>query len=93
VPQLAMDEQGNTMAVWEKTAPGPNPYVSYHDVYAYHYSAKYGWDSNQAIEDYAGDSTYPKIAVDEKGDAIAIWEQSDNNGSGPALWSNQFTSP
>ena len=91
-PQLAMDEHGNAIALWEKTTAGPNPYVNFHDVYAYHYSPAYGWDSSQVIEEYDGDSTYPRVAMSENGDALAVWEQSDNLG-GPTLWSNQFTSP
>ncbi|MGD8938111.1 MAG: hypothetical protein PVJ72_01960 [Gammaproteobacteria bacterium] len=93
VPQLAMDEHDNAIAVWEKTSQGPNSYVSYHDVYAYHYSPAYGWDSNQVIENYDADSIYPKVAMNENGDALAIWEQTDNNLVGPTLWSNQFISP
>ena len=92
-PQLAMDEHGSAIAVWEKTSQGPNPYVSFHDIYAYHYSPDYGWDSNQVIENYDADSVYPKVAMSENGDALAIWEQTDNNNAGPTLWSNQFTSP
>jgi hypothetical protein len=92
-PQLAMDEHDNAIALWEKTSAGPNPYVSYHDVYAYHYSPQYGWDSNQVIEDYDADSVYPKVAMSENGDALAIWQQTDNNLVGPTLWSNQLTSP
>jgi hypothetical protein len=88
-----MDEHDNAIALWEKTSAGPNPYVSYHDVYAYHYSPRYGWDSNQVIEDYDADSVYPKVAMSENGDALAIWQQTDNNLVGPTLWSNQLTSP
>jgi hypothetical protein len=93
VPQLVMDEHDNAVAVWEKTSQGPNPYVNYHDVYAYHYSPADGWDSNQVIESYDADSVYPKVAMSENGDAVAIWEQTDNNQQGPTLWSSQYTSP
>lgn len=90
VPQLAMDEHDNAIAVWEKTSPGPNPYVTFHDVYAYHYSPADGWDSNQALDNYDADSVYPKVGMSESGDAVAIWEQTDNNEQGPTVWSSQY---
>lgn len=92
-PQLAMDERGNAIAVWETLAPGPNPYSYYHDVYAYHYSPSYGWGNKQILENYTGDSTNPKIAISEDGDALAIWQQTDNISNPTTVWSSRFTSP
>ncbi|MGD8567946.1 MAG: hypothetical protein PVJ39_07650 [Gammaproteobacteria bacterium] len=91
VPQLALDENGNAIAVWEKTTTGPNPYVDFHDIYAFYYSPDKGWYNSQSIETFDGDSTYPQLSMTESGDTLAIWEQSSNIG-GATLWSNYYRS-
>jgi hypothetical protein len=92
-PQLAMGEQGDAFAVWEKPAPGVNQYADFHDIYAYHYSPVNGWDSNQAIENYSGDSTDPVVAVNEHKAALALWLQTDNDSGDTSIWANRFASP
>jgi len=93
-PQLAMDAYGRAIAVWEKPAANSDPYTDYHNVYAYHYSPTEGWDSDQAIENYSGDSTDPQVAISAQGDALAVWQQTDIIDGSTSVWSNlRYASP
>jgi hypothetical protein len=88
MPQLAMDAYGRAIAVWEKPAPNPDPYSDNHDIYAYHYSPTKGWDDDEAIENYSGDSSDPKVAISAQGDALAVWQQTDAIDGSSTAWSN-----
>jgi len=48
------------------------------------------WKTAQLIEtDNAGDASYPQVAVDSSGNAVAVWYQSD--GTRTNIWSNRYT--
>jgi methylaspartate ammonia-lyase len=50
-----------------------------------------GWGTAEAI-DYsgagAGDSSYPQVAIDGSGNAVAVWRQSD--GTRNVIYTNRF---
>ena len=71
-PYIAMDTGGNALVVWHQ---GDSPH---NDICANRYTAGSGWGTAALIETgEAGDADYPRIAMDNNGNAMAVWKQSD----------------
>ena len=52
-------------------------------------TAATGWGTAQLIEtDNAGSASWPTLAVDSSGSALAVWEQSD--GTRQNIWANRL---
>jgi hypothetical protein len=82
-PRIAADPQGNAVVVWEQWAD------THADVWSNHFTPVAGWSTAQLIEnDDAGDAKDPDVAMDDQGNATAVWSQSD--GVRDNIWSNQF---
>jgi hypothetical protein len=82
-PQVAVDDSGNAIAVWQQSDGTRN------NIRANRYVAGAGWGSAALIEtSNAGDASYPQIAVDASGNAIAVWDQSD--GTRTNIWTNRY---
>ncbi len=74
-PQVAVDAQGNAVAVWEQ----------FFDIWANRFVAGVGWGTAELIEtDDAGLAFDPQVALDPQGNAVAVWRQSGN------IWANRF---
>jgi hypothetical protein len=70
-PSIALEPSGIAVAVWSHTAARS-------DIWANRYAPGSGWGKAVRIEnDDAGDATAPSIAVDSRGNAQAVWQQSD----------------
>ena len=83
-PQIAIDANGNALAVWSRYDG-----VS-ENIWANRYTAGVGWGAASLIEtDNAGPATAPKVAFDAAGNALAVWQQSD--GLRRNIWSNRYT--
>ncbi len=81
--QIAMDINGNALAVWYQS-DGTN-----NNIWSNRYTLGSGWDIATLIENKsAGDAKYPKIAIDANGNALAVWHQS--NGTNTNIMSNRF---
>lgn len=90
-PQVTFDSDGDAIAVWEQ---GDG---EYDNIYANRYTADAGWNATaDRIENNdsegAGDAGDPQIAIDSDGNAIAVWEQIDNDGSGNVSRSSIYAS-
>ena len=73
VPKIAMDPQGNAIAVW---AQGNSTGVL--SIWANRYDVKSGsWGTPALIEQNSGVATLPQIGVDNNGNAVAVWVQND----------------
>jgi len=82
-PQIAMDDSGNAIAVWYQSSG------TYTNIYANRFDARSGsWQGAALIEGGTGDARYPQIAVDDSGNAIALWYQND--GSHDSIYANRF---
>ena len=83
-PQLAVDDSGNAIAVWAQDNGGTNL------IYANLFSATGGtWSGETAIG--SGANGYiPQIAVDNDGNAIAIWLE-DASPSPYSVWINRYS--
>ncbi|MBI2975162.1 MAG: Ig-like domain-containing protein, partial [Deltaproteobacteria bacterium] len=66
--QVAMDSNGNTIAVW----------IQDNNLWANIYSASTSsWGTAGLLETGSGAASVPQIAFDNDGNAIAVWQQSD----------------
>jgi hypothetical protein len=75
-PRVALDAQGNAMAVWEQQVGG------HYKVWANCYIAGQGWGAALPIEPASsGDANAPQVALTAQGQAIAVWQQSDGKHS------------
>jgi hypothetical protein len=83
-PQVAVDARGNAVAVWEQS-DGMR-----YAIWSNRYTPSAGWGVAERIEaEQADDATNPQVAVDARGNAVAVWEQSD--GTRFDVWSNRYT--
>jgi FG-GAP-like repeat len=85
-PDLAMDSSGNVMAVWSDVTS------STYNIWSCRYVVGSGWQPAVMIEtDDAGHATSPRVAVDDAGDAIAVWQQMDGPfPSTPHVFANRY---
>ena len=71
-PRVALDSNGNGLAVWTQNGGGRN------DIWSNRYTAGSGWGTAQLIEtDNTGTALSPRVKIDSNGNAIAAWYQSD----------------
>lgn len=83
-PQIALDASGNALAVWEQNDG------SRYNIRANRYTAENGWGGAEIIEtDNDGGAFNPQIAIDDAGNALAVWEQSD--GTRDNIRANRYT--
>jgi hypothetical protein len=83
-PALAADSSGNAFAVWEDYRHGyVNP-----DIYFAFQAAGGTWGTNVKVNDDAGAASqrYPSIAVDDSGNAYAIWQDLRNGNSNADIY-------
>lgn len=84
-PQVAIDPQGNAIAVWQQSDG------TRRNIWANRFVPGVGWGTAVLIEaDDAGSARWPQIAVDPQGNAIAVWQQWD--GTRTNIWANRFVS-
>jgi len=90
-PQVAMDDSGNTIIVWDQAnlEPQPHPYfpgptsASVYQIFKREYRGGV-WDTPTLglLENFSPDGLHainPKVAMDNLGNAIITWQQSDIN--------------
>ncbi len=71
-PYVAMDAQGNGIAVWYQHDG------TRYNAWANVYDAATGWGAATLLEtDNAGHAFLPRVAMDDAGNGIAVWFQSD----------------
>ncbi|VAX01487.1 hypothetical protein MNBD_GAMMA20-2441 [hydrothermal vent metagenome] len=85
LPQLSMDAQGNTTAVWYQHNGTRN------NIWANRYVPGRGWGTAELIESNdAGGAKHPKISVEDSGAVIAVWEQVHDKTARSSIWANQY---
>lgn len=72
-PQIALDPNGNGLAVWQQS-DGTRT-----NIWAKHFTAgTTSWGTTDLIEsDNTGDAVTPQVALDPNGNGIAVWRQFD----------------
>lgn len=75
--QVALSSNGTAIAIWRESNPGDR----YFSMKASRYLPTSGWGTPESIETSFTDvsSTQPRIAIDDQGNAIAMWQQGTHN--------------
>lgn len=84
-PRIAIDRSGHALAVWSQyDGVGQNIWLN-------RYSLDSGWGTAQKIQndDTGMASGNPEVAIDSSGNALIVWEQSDDVFS--SIWSIRYT--
>jgi hypothetical protein len=81
-PQVAVDANGNAMAVWYQYAGG------YYSIYANRYVIGTGWGAAALTEAANGYAADPQVVMDRNGNAIAVWRQHD--GTANSIYYNRY---
>lgn len=85
-PQVAMDQRGNAIAVWDER-DGKR-----FKVFASRYVAGGVWGKPTRVDrrstSDAGDAFDPKVAMDAQGNAVVVWQQVIGVRRG--IWSNRY---
>lgn len=68
VPSIAIDPQGNAIAVWMHELPGGGP-----EIWTSRAAAGGGWDAPRRLDE----GVAPQVVVDAQGNAIAAWLGAD----------------
>ena len=93
VPEVAMDKNGNAIAVWiEGESSG------YFSLWTNRYVPGSGWGTIELVEyndgDVGGTGMWPQVAIDNTdGSAITVWAQDTKQGtpeSRSEIWANRF---
>ncbi len=98
-PQVAVDELGNAIVIWEQEDAN-NTYNVMYNRYSISGTAP-GWDqpdrsvnppvlSNSPISDALGSASKLSLAMGADGNAIAIWTQSATNSNANVIWKSEF---
>lgn len=66
-PRVSMNRGGTAWAVWTQSADAS------HEVWANRYTRATGWESPVRIDGNVVLASFPAIAVDPNGDAVAVW--------------------
>lgn len=85
-PRIAMTPAGEAFAVWRQRESGS------FRVWAAHFVPGSGWEAPVRIENDVGKiPSGPTVAVDNSGNAFAVWALSDPANSGVAkVWATQY---
>jgi hypothetical protein len=85
-PWIAVDPSGNGLAIWMRPDDGEPFRFS---LWSSHYVAGGSWSAAVAIEtDDAGPATRVRAAMDDAGNAIAVWHEYD--GTRSSVWANRY---
>ena len=71
VPQIAIDANGNALAVWTQSDG------TRYNIWSNRFIAGTGWGTAALIETDNGSAYDPQITVDPNGNALAVWRQHD----------------
>ncbi|HEY5603316.1 MAG TPA: hypothetical protein VIM41_09420 [Gammaproteobacteria bacterium] len=68
-PRIAMDDEGNAIAVWVQFDGLPQEY----GLWANRYTERKGWGEPERINDYVGQASSPSVAMNKRGAAVVVW--------------------
>jgi hypothetical protein len=82
-PDVALDDNGNALAVWDQSEGAAA------SIWSNGYTPASGWGTADVRETTPGDAYSPHVAFDGSGNALVVWQQSD--GTRYNIWSSRFT--
>ncbi|MBN2401064.1 MAG: hypothetical protein JXN64_01570 [Spirochaetes bacterium] len=83
-PQIAIDQDGNAIAVWWQDIGNCRAYANRYD------NTSGSWGSAELIDNNDSKVYSPQIAVDAAGNGIAVWAQV--GGTEDNIWANKYVS-
>ena len=90
-PQVAMDPQGNAMAVWASGVTVEQEdtiEIFKYGIWANRFTPADGWGGRERVDGHEDNAWSPHIAMDTQGNAVAVWEHTE--GRSTHIWSNRF---
>ncbi|MGC3979727.1 MAG: Ig-like domain-containing protein [Steroidobacteraceae bacterium] len=84
-PQIVMHSDGSALAVWY----GYNGVES--NIYSSSYTRQSGWSTPIALDSNPEPAYEPRIAMDNMGNAIAIWYQTSSTAVRNDIWAARYT--
>lgn len=86
-PDISTDANGNVMAIWNQIEMVGN-LGTYH-VWANRYTPASGWGAAEPIKTENAKQSYTgRVALDARGNAIAVWVQENLTTSAIEIWTN-----
>ena len=82
-PRVAVDPEGNALAVWQGAYRGNG------SIWASHYTVEKQWDRSVRLDYGSGAYFPPQVGIDASGRGLAIWTQSDYS-TGSGVWTNRY---
>jgi len=82
-PTVAMNAAGRAVAVWVLRNGAQA------DLYAAEYAPGGGWSTPRVVESRGEPVSTPRVAVDDAGNALAVWRQSD--GTAESAWAARLS--
>jgi hypothetical protein len=73
LPDAGIDSAGNISVVWSPSTGNNST-----NIYNARYTAGTGWGAAELLESYTGTAQLPRIAMNERGNAMTVWMQFDN---------------
>ncbi len=73
-PEVAVNPNGDAIVVFQKLDGDVS------NIYANHYSVNDGWSAPVRLDVGNDTSTFPQVAIDANGNAVAVWLQSPSLG-------------
>ena len=83
-PRIDVDAQSNAVAVWEHTTAEGT------EIRANRYTRSDLWGEPVAIDAGTGGATDPALALDDAGNAFALWVRRDVGTANTRIWSNRY---
>ena len=83
-PQVAMDDAGFAIAVWQLADNGPA-----YSIWASRFVPRSGWGEAEPLEAGDGGASQQKVVANSSGNAIAVWTQRDGADTF-STWANQY---
>lgn len=84
-PQVAIDNNGNAIAIWDQFNP------SSRSIFSTHYDGT-AWSVASTIESSSLQAKNPQISLDNDGNAIAVWIQDKTNNNYSTVFANRYQS-
>jgi Leucine-rich repeat (LRR) protein len=85
--RLAVSSSGNAIVVWEEF----DDTLNVASIWANHYEPGRGWGIPELVEaDDAFGAGNPKVAMDDAGNAIVVWERGDGFFAS-SVWANRYS--
>ncbi len=83
-PEVAVNDDGRAVVVWQQFNGAR------WNIWGKFYIPGKGWFSAVEIEDLSEQDLHPKVAIDNSGYAIAVWEHSGNASAGYKIYASRF---